>query len=255
MLSSSTSRMFVAAVAGMAIAFGTWYGLRSDSQEKDMESRMNPTPLSLPAEIPAVSSVAGGEEDRPGVGEATVRKQVALLRDDLATLRSQLQAQAAQLRTIGAALDRTLAPPRRVPESRRASPTDYASQEAKLLAEEKERSAKWEQANDTEFSAQAVDPRWANQADDLIKQAFTSDELQNTIPMAMECRSTLCRVEVVHKDASERSWFEHHLPSLVADLLPSIAMHTTEHSDGSSVSVVYLAREGHPLPQDAVSND
>ena len=270
MRSSLTSPSVVTAIVGVAIVLGAWYGLRSGAHETSMAQGSPPTPLTMPVQSPDRASTAGGEEDRPSEGEvvavrqegeglrehlAAVRKDVRVLRGKVATLQRDLQAYATQAKTILAALEQAPTPRRRASDHRNASPEEDLAQQAAIFAEEAQRSAMRAQTNDTAFDRQAVDGLWAQQADAVLKDAFASNELHTMSPAVMECRSTLCRVEVVHTDAYERSQFEHQLPVLVGTLLPSIAMHTTERDDGSSVSVVYLSREGYPLPQDTLTND
>lgn len=248
MPSSSILRILIAIATGFAVA---WYGFHSGARDGDKEPGANARPSSLSAAQSA--SAQGGEEEGERMGEvAALRKEVNSLRSDLAALRSQLQAQATQFKII-AATENQFTPSGGEAADSMADEVDPAEAEAQTIAlmeQEKERSLARAQANETDFRAQAVDSAWAGEADSLIQKAFASEELKETFLGEVQCRKTLCRVEVSHEDEIQRARFEHRFPLMVAQMLPSIAMHTTENADGSSVTVVYLAREGSPLPQD-----
>ncbi|MGH9894389.1 MAG: hypothetical protein ACREA0_20875, partial [bacterium] len=70
----------------------------------------------------------------------------------------------------------------------------------------------------------------------------------------VECRATFCRVEVTHKDRQAQALFEQRFMPAVAQLLPQAMPRTVKNEDGSTSSVVYLARDGHDFPQPETMN-
>jgi hypothetical protein len=65
----------------------------------------------------------------------------------------------------------------------------------------------------------------------------------------VECRATLCRVEVTHKDRQARVVFEQQFILAVAELLPQVMMQTVESENGTSSTILYLVRDGYDLPR------
>ncbi len=82
----------------------------------------------------------------------------------------------------------------------------------------------------------------------LDRRAFESEELTKAAVLVVECKSTLCRVEVEHEKQADVSLFELWFPHKVGDLLSRFTMQHEEHGDGGVATVIDMAREGFSLP-------
>ncbi len=100
---------------------------------------------------------------------------------------------------------------------------------------------------ETEFTAQATDPRWSPQAVDHITHVLNNDALSGTTLANLVCATTLCRLEVRHRDEESRDRF-------MGEIFPSLGWQTKAYSqtsardDRSFTTLLYLSREGYSLP-------
>ncbi|MGH8520166.1 MAG: hypothetical protein ACREU9_01710 [Gammaproteobacteria bacterium] len=97
------------------------------------------------------------------------------------------------------------------------------------------------------FSAEPTDRQWSAETNNLVKQFFEDVEPLQVDLSDVECRSTLCRVEVNYKDAAADE-FALRFPMHVGKALPNITYHYEQHDDGHTSVVMYLAKEGYQLP-------
>lgn len=102
---------------------------------------------------------------------------------------------------------------------------------------------------DSVFMSENIDYQWSAQTSDLIAQNLENSEQIKTDLESLECRATLCRVEVNHHDASIAEEFELQFPLQVGEALPQINYLYEPQDDGSVSVVMYLARDGYDLPQ------
>jgi hypothetical protein len=65
------------------------------------------------------------------------------------------------------------------------------------------------------------------------------------------CQTTLCRVEVDHRDAMALDRFVGEFPARLGWSAHSYSQVTT-HEDGSATLVLYISREGYRLPKPEV---
>jgi len=94
---------------------------------------------------------------------------------------------------------------------------------------------------------EAVDPRWSSDARDAIRLALAAGALAATSVDDLECRATLCRLRVTHRDARARADFEREFPGAVAALLPQLMVEPLDTEGDSPAALLYLARDGHDL--------
>ena len=94
--------------------------------------------------------------------------------------------------------------------------------------------------------AEAPDPVWTSAAERSLQSVFQREEKAGFHLVQTECRTTLCRLEL-SLDGSVSP--EESFHSLV-QMMPwqGQAFIRIEDGEGGAV-VVYLAREGHALPQ------
>jgi hypothetical protein len=182
---------------------------------------------------------------------AALRQEVARLRGEVAVMQrrvDQLVRRADE--TKRAEVARGVA----VPEGRPQG--EPRLRLAKVTAERQRREAEHEhllraqaEANEAAFQQEATEPTWAGEAREVIARAVAAEELAGTSVQGVECRATLCRMEVTHSDQHARSVFAHHFLVAVAPLLPQAMVQAVENTDGSVRTALYLARAGHDFPQ------
>jgi hypothetical protein len=98
--------------------------------------------------------------------------------------------------------------------------------------------------------AEDPDPDWAQAAVDELDGAYQGEEMAGAEFVSVECRTTMCRMELALTGTKTA---EETFRSL-ADLAPWEGQGFVQIEDGElGQVVVYLAREGHSLPQ--VEND
>jgi len=208
-----------------------------------------------------------GEEDAHGNGVddiESLRREVALLRDDLAAVRRRLEQQArradeAEQQNAAHAPEVSDGMPTIDPHE---DPAGFIAERQRLFAAERQRlEAESEQhilaqaeANEAALQAETADTGWSGEARDLIESAVAAQDLAGTSLDDVECRATLCRVEVTHKDRQAQAAFERQFIIAVVQLLPRATRQTVENDDGSSRTVLYLARDGHYFPQPETMN-
>ncbi|MEE9397883.1 MAG: hypothetical protein V3V31_12810 [Methylococcales bacterium] len=96
--------------------------------------------------------------------------------------------------------------------------------------------------------SEPVDNNWTPQAEDAIHRALSDAELGGTAIINVDCRSTLCRMEIAHDNSQALLAFQDTFFSQVSGLLPGVLMDHIERENGTTETVVYLARESYALP-------
>jgi hypothetical protein len=125
-----------------------------------------------------------------------------------------------------------------------------AQQDRQVLeAETRDRIAALARRADAALREETADAAWAGQARALILEAAAP--LAATAVEDLECRTTLCRVRVSHLDSVARASFETDFPIAVAGRISQILVEPENDSD-SPRATLYLAREGHALPDPAM---
>lgn len=179
---------------------------------------------------------AGKDEDR---GASTSEDELSALKQELAALREQVAmiagANGNPAAVAGDGDEDDFGP---------MTEEDMAPAEEDEAYDEEDR----RRGLDTFLGAQSIDTAWSQDAALAVTEAADREELAGSIVDGVECRSSLCRVEVSHADAEAAGQFELLFPMQVADALPQIRYFTEQLGDGRSVTVMYLAREGYELP-------
>lgn len=95
--------------------------------------------------------------------------------------------------------------------------------------------------------SQPRDRAWADGMEDSLRTALAERSFLGSTVERVDCRSTLCRLEIDHADASSAEAF----PMLVM-ASPALAaggsVHRVTGDDGVERSVLYALREGFTLP-------
>ena len=100
-------------------------------------------------------------------------------------------------------------------------------------------------ALNNQFLAQSTDEQWSVQSTDQIYGYFNQLNQQQTGSHAelrsVECRTSLCRVEVIHDDAASADDFYLKFPQDVGENLPSITYKIENLPDGKIDVLMFLA--------------
>ena len=201
MPSFSPSRLLLVAVASLTVVLSGWYGISAVFRDLDLQAPRDPQ-SPAEAQFSEASSTDRGEEEGPGLTEvADLRSQVALLRSDLDEVQRQLRqlVQSASQTPLSAKPSGAEEPADAVVLSEQ----ELREQDADVIEAENQRSlarmAAWEAA----LQQESADGVWSLQAMDALGQALGSAEFSSTKVQDMECRATLCRLEVVYADQEQ----------------------------------------------------
>lgn len=97
------------------------------------------------------------------------------------------------------------------------------------------------------FWQEREDSDWSRETEGQIVHILESTALEDSDLMLVDCRSTLCRLEVSHDDDEAQLQFLDTLP-LTAPFDAEGFYERIDDGDGFSRTVVYLARVDHQLP-------
>lgn len=103
----------------------------------------------------------------------------------------------------------------------------------------------------TFHAGERVDPSWSGGAARSVADTFRKASLEGSSLASTDCRSTMCKLEIEHESPSAQLYFMQHIP---ADPPFDTAgfYHRVEAEDGSFRTVLYVARDGYPLPAPAM---
>lgn len=107
---------------------------------------------------------------------------------------------------------------------------------------------------ETSFQKEALDPAWAGRARDSIHRGLsdaTSDMARRPAIRAVDCRASLCRIELLHESAEEQQTLAERISAEGPGQFWKGASFTAPPEtspDGRVVTVMFLAREGHAIP-------
>lgn len=214
-------------------------------------SKLKPAPLNVPPNSDA-GPVAMLEPDPVNAASATHQpsdQRLAELNHQMAALKNELaQFKHAQNQKLTQLEASAQAP---------ASDAEPLSAEELERQEEQASAAIQAQENDLEQTlvAEQVDPKWSQGAviswTEVFQKEGIKEDLKDIQLGNIECRTTLCRVELTPTDPAQGTVaFEQGLRNLMHFTpwqAPSFGK--IENPDGQApVAVFYMAREGHALP-------
>jgi hypothetical protein len=160
------------------------------------------------------------------------------LREEVSTLRTQVQQLAAVATPPVVSRDDATAAPPRTAEDLEAMTQARVQRDHEHMV-----------TLDATVQTEAVDQRWSSHTAAWIAQVLTSQELAQTVVSDIECRTTVCRLEVEHADTQEADQFALIFPMHVGGVLPQMRYFHQQLTDGYIHTVIYLARQGHDLPR------
>jgi len=99
------------------------------------------------------------------------------------------------------------------------------------------------------FLAETSDPQWAPEATTLVSSFFESDAGAKIKLSDLECRKTLCKVEISKPDSAEANDnLMLNFPMHVSKALSQSSSYYTQNEDGTTRVTMYLVRNGYELP-------
>ncbi|MCQ8105451.1 hypothetical protein NP590_15160 [Methylomonas sp. SURF-2] len=170
---------------------------------------------------------------------ADLRRSVGLLKDEFAALRKEITRQGARASAQVAASD----------EASTALPADdlEAIAEQALQDAETLHNKRMETISQA-LTSQAVDYAWAEQAKRTIGEVLEDETFQEAELRHLECRATLCKIELSHGDTGSSQELGMRLSLALGAELPQMTMQRSANQDGTVSTVLYLARDGYDFP-------
>ena len=103
----------------------------------------------------------------------------------------------------------------------------------------------WErlQVLETRFQREPRATPWATATAEVITQALAREELQLTHVVDMECRATLCQLELIHPHLQAATDFTLLFPMELGEVLPQMHYDQQQFNDGSIRMVIYMGHE------------
>ena len=101
------------------------------------------------------------------------------------------------------------------------------------------------------FEQEDVDVTWSGMATSAIEKAFQLPELADGKLSAVNCRSTMCRLEVSHDktlELNQRMLFENYLLIKLAKEMPIARIQNKDQPEGGH-TIGYFVLKGHKLPE------
>lgn len=99
------------------------------------------------------------------------------------------------------------------------------------------------------FGREAKDSSWAATMEYNIAQSFKGEAAQGSTPRVLECRTHLCRLEVIHQDKEARK----RLFAALSSALPySLDVFSDGDGDGGQDvpnTIIFLSRPGQAMPE------
>lgn len=177
---------------------------------------------------PSLADKRAGDDQRQAL--QTVQQALAAVDVELAALRQRVDRLSALYQTSQAEQP----PPQQEAEQQQAA--EYRAQERLALLERS-------------VSSQGVDSEWSAQSLSDIEQALGDEALLDTAIYDIDCRATLCRVEVGHDDPNAFDQFQQQFLNELDELFTNVWLDYTDLGGGATGTVIYLARDGHALPE------
>lgn len=101
---------------------------------------------------------------------------------------------------------------------------------------------------ETIMTEEPVDSEWSSATTDQLQMAFDSSELNGADIVDLECRKTLCRIEMNIDNPLLAAEYQLWLSAKIGDILPQASMTISQDEAGNPSAILFLAREGYNLP-------
>jgi hypothetical protein len=132
------------------------------------------------------------------------------------------------------------------------SDTDEAFNPVALAQRSEEQQAKKLDKYTIAFANETQDSNWSPQASELVQSFFDSEAGKKIDLHDLECRKTMCRIEVSSSEgSSEVDNLMLNFPMHVAKELAQASIFYENNDNGGNNIIIYLARNGYDLPDDS----
>lgn len=128
--------------------------------------------------------------------------------------------------------------------STQTKPLDGAQEPPLTGRERRERVVK---SMETRMMAEDQDPRWGTRVESELADGVQAAGLPGSDLVSVECRSSLCRLNLRHANAEAEDDFLGNIAGLPGTQDTELFYTRDEMADGSTDMVIYLARQGYSL--------
>lgn len=102
---------------------------------------------------------------------------------------------------------------------------------------------------DTHLNSGISDNHWATSLESKINDSLELNLDDDTNLSEIRCETSLCKIEVDHKNTDSKSQFMINITKIDAFNDKETFYKTTLNSDGSESTILYVARDGFRLPE------
>jgi hypothetical protein len=102
---------------------------------------------------------------------------------------------------------------------------------------------------DAQLNSGLADDHWATSLENKINNSLESNLDNDTNLSEIRCETSLCKIEVDHKNGDSKSEFMINITKIDAFNDKETFYKTTLNSDGSESTILYVARDGFRLPE------
>jgi len=110
------------------------------------------------------------------------------------------------------------------------------------------------EAYESNLTSQEIDSVWREQAHEKIESLIEAQESAGSSIVSVDCRDTLCKLDLAHADQSSAENFLEEFPAHMAWNNESF-IETEIQIDGSIRTMVYFSRDGESLPATGQGQD
>jgi hypothetical protein len=132
-------------------------------------------------------------------------------------------------------------------EPRSAGSKGTPADQAALVEEQQRALEAREKTVESALESQPVDRNWAQDVASTVSAAMSEPELAGSSIERLDCRSTICRIEISHVDQAARDNFFAAF-QLDVHSLPNGMMIPREGANGRPATLAFFSREGTRLP-------
>lgn len=205
--------------------------------------------IPLADSTPLTTTNRQAHEDTPFAGEhnpqiEALRRQLAHLGAELTAVKTGLQDLRSSHQSGNLGLDQDYG--RNHFESREDAIQALREETETQAQGEAHEFANYQAAIETKFNLQYIDSAWASKMMDLIQAGLEVQDMDMTAVVDLQCKATLCRLEVEHASQMELDEFNFKLLEKVGHSLPHMSSNDSL-ADNSIITVVYLAQKGESL--------
>jgi hypothetical protein len=124
-----------------------------------------------------------------------------------------------------------------------ADPAAIIAQRETARAEDEQRFNDYLGATAADFDREGRDPRWSSETGAALQAAFGSEDLKGVQYQNIDCRKTMCRVEIVDDGSGAAAEALHKVGTAIGSTLPNMLVDRVDHGNGRATMVLYLSSQ------------